>query len=478
MSPISRALRRISQAQVGPSLFPDTEEAGVDLLPDAAEPAHGKKGVLLEDLLRAQPSGVKTDLEWAQPGPTSLQATSYDDVDLIDNAAELNIGQWPKSDPASLTSHEPPDESSQATETAVPPAEQAPVNPMTIAAGRWPTWATGRPRLLILIGVATIGLATGGIMALSGLRGTAPPFPASNPRPRAEQAPVARTAAPSGIDSRTPRADPKPDVQPAAEPSAAPDGSKRGVRALNRASLKKSKLAKVAQKHSSPSPTKRRARTSVPRSAANLPRQVRSLDGATAMPVKPAKGALALYNEGTRLQKAGARDAAIFAYVQALAEDPTLIEAHNNLAVLRMHSGDTSGAEQSLQAAIGLNSRYGPAYANLGRLYIQQRRNEEAEQMLLRAASLMPATASVRNNLALLSPQLGRDEDEANAWRSALALGSEDGAVHYNLGVHYQRLGEPALARTHFEKALATKDRLSAPYRESAHRALENLKTR
>ncbi len=452
MRSTGRALRRSSQAENGSSSFSDAEPNGVDPRPDTIEPPLGKQGVLLEDLLRAE-------------------APAQDGVNLIDNTTELEVGQWPAAKPAP-TAQESSDESGPAAEETVSPPERADAHAETITPNRLPAWVWERRRPLVIAGVAAIGLlVTGGIIAFSGPGGAGPSPDLGTPPTVVRASPV--RVAPPRPEPSPHGADTKPSVEPPPGLVAGAGQSKRRVRTIRLA-----RGGAVATTGATPVPASQRADGSVTRPAGRVARQVRSRDGAPVTRLRPATGALALYNEGARLQKQGASDAAIVAYVRALAEDPSLIEAHNNLAVLRMHGGDQGGAEQSLQSAIGLNSRYGPAYANLGRLYIQQRRTDQAEVMLLRAATLMPSNASVRNNLALLYQMLGRDEDEANAWRSALALGSEDPTVHYNLAVSYQGIGEPALARTHYEKALAAEHRLPSAYRASARRALDSLKAR
>jgi Flp pilus assembly protein TadD len=185
--------------------------------------------------------------------------------------------------------------------------------------------------------------------------------------------------------------------------------------------------------------------------------------------------ALALFNEGTRLQREGLRTEAADRYRRALAQDPTLIEAHNNLGVILLALGDPVEGERSLRAAIALDSRYGPAHANLGRSLLQQRRGREAEPILLRAAELMPANPGVQSNLALLYQSQGRQDEEAAAWQQVLALGSEDPAVHFNLGLYFERRRDPTAALRHYQMALGFAERLHGPVEATARAAIGRL---
>ena len=87
---------------------------------------------------------------------------------------------------------------------------------------------------------------------------------------------------------------------------------------------------------------------------------------------------------------------------EALALDDTLVEAHNNLAVVLSRSGDDTGALAHLLRA----SRPAAAFNNLGVLYLQAKNNRAAQHYFEEALRLEPNYEVAQRNLQALQVML------------------------------------------------------------------------
>ncbi len=111
-------------------------------------------------------------------------------------------------------------------------------------------------------------------------------------------------------------------------------------------------------------------------------------------------------------------------YRQALAQNPTLAGAHNNLGTLYIRQQQMSAAIGEFRAAMALNPNYAMVHNNLGSAYFLIGEEELAIQEFIAALRIDGAYVSPYYNLASLHARRG-DVDQAVAFLTkALALES------------------------------------------------------
>ena len=111
-------------------------------------------------------------------------------------------------------------------------------------------------------------------------------------------------------------------------------------------------------------------------------------------------------------------------YRQALARNPTLVEAHNNLGNLYIRQQQMTAAIDEFQAAIALNSNYAMVRNNLGSAYVLIGEEVLAIQEFIAALHIDGTYVSPYYNLASLYARRG-DVSQALAFLTkALALDS------------------------------------------------------
>jgi Flp pilus assembly protein TadD/TolB-like protein len=205
------------------------------------------------------------------------------------------------------------------------------------------------------------------------------------------------------------------------------------------------------------------------------------------------------YNEeGAFYDRQGKYSQAIAAYQQALQITPDNAEIYSNLASAYIDQGDQKSlplAEQDLKKSIALSPGY-PAYANLGMLYMQERRYAEAatateqalkvngndymvwnnlmiadegagepdkaeaarrkaEELAEKVVQLKPRDALAQSTLANLYAA-DKKSDKALAWiKTSLALAPDDPNVLSNVGEAYEFMGDRVQALTYIQKSLA-----------------------
>jgi Tfp pilus assembly protein PilF len=96
---------------------------------------------------------------------------------------------------------------------------------------------------------------------------------------------------------------------------------------------------------------------------------------------------------------AGRADDAISAYREALAADPALAPAMNNLGALLAARGQVAPAKQLFQSAVEIDPTYGEAHNNLGIALAGEQHHEAAIACFEAAVSHEPRRAAWWNNL-------------------------------------------------------------------------------
>jgi Flp pilus assembly protein TadD len=142
-----------------------------------------------------------------------------------------------------------------------------------------------------------------------------------------------------------------------------------------------------------------------------------------------------LYRLGTLLAKSGQSAKAKASFERALAMQPDLTEASNDLGALLAQSGDIPGAITRFRAALALTPDYPDALNNLGYALLQTGREAEARDLYEKALKLQPDFPEALNNLGLI---LGREGDLDRAepyFRQALAKRPDYGEAANNLAL-------------------------------------------
>ena len=159
-------------------------------------------------------------------------------------------------------------------------------------------------------------------------------------------------------------------------------------------------------------------------------------------PGAPGRGtAYDWFLEGIRLEAepAGVEPAAI-CYRKALALDPGLAAAYNNLGQLAYARGDTAAGRASFEAALAID----------------------------------PDQPEARFNLANLILESGDLELAVAEFRRVLQVQPDFADAHYNLAVALERLGGRAQARAHLERYLGLESE-TAPWATQARTLIQRL---
>jgi SAM-dependent methyltransferase/Flp pilus assembly protein TadD len=127
------------------------------------------------------------------------------------------------------------------------------------------------------------------------------------------------------------------------------------------------------------------------------------------------------YNEALSLHEQGRLDEAIAAYRKALARDPGLVVAHNNLGNALAGRGRTEEAAAAYRRALDFNPRHVEAHYNLALLHERHGRHADAARSYEQVIRLRPLAAPF-NNLGNCYNALGLVDAALASYRRALAL--------------------------------------------------------
>jgi protein O-GlcNAc transferase len=142
---------------------------------------------------------------------------------------------------------------------------------------------------------------------------------------------------------------------------------------------------------------------------------------------------------------------------RAVALNPDLAEAHNDLGVVLGARGRLAEAATAFERAAALRPDYAEAHANLGGALRRLGRTEEAVAHYERVAALAPNSAGAHNNVANALIELGRLDAALAYYDKALALAPDFAPAHYNRGVALRGRSRFAEAAASFQRALALK---------------------
>ena len=177
-----------------------------------------------------------------------------------------------------------------------------------------------------------------------------------------------------------------------------------------------------------------------------------------------------LYRLGTLLAKTGETERAQASFERALALQPDLAEANNDLGALLAQAGDLQAAIERFRAAIASTPEYPDALNNLGYALLLTGNDAEARALYEKALALQPDFPEALNNLGLLLGRAGEMDRAERLFRDALARRDDYGEAANNLALVLVARGQAKEAIALLESFL-----VKAPQYESAYVTLAKI---
>jgi protein O-GlcNAc transferase len=156
------------------------------------------------------------------------------------------------------------------------------------------------------------------------------------------------------------------------------------------------------------------------------------------------------YVLGACLEKLDNEAEAIAAYQEAIALDPNLVDAYNNLGVLLANNGQITAAETVYRQAISVNPSHWGSYMNLGNLLVEQSQVERAIEVYQNALQINPQNLDLLHNLEIARNLLlasanqlyerGKYEDAIAQYQKVLETGTADATVYFYLSESFKSL--------------------------------------
>ena len=175
-------------------------------------------------------------------------------------------------------------------------------------------------------------------------------------------------------------------------------------------------------------------------------------------------GASTLYRLGTLLAKTGEIARARAAFERALALQPELAEANNDLGALLAQGGDLEAAIGRFRAALASTPEYPDALNNLGYALLLTGHDAEARALYEKALSLQPDFPEALNNLGLLVGRAGDMDKAERYFREALTVRPEYGEAANNLALVLVSRGQSDAAISLLERVLKQTPAYEAGY--------------
>ena len=174
--------------------------------------------------------------------------------------------------------------------------------------------------------------------------------------------------------------------------------------------------------------------------------------------------AMANVRRGVKLAEAGDLDGAIAAHEAALAQNPSLAEAHANLISLYGRAQNWAKAEEHYRAVVGLGVNLGTAHYDYGVLLGLQGKWELAADAYRQAIAVNPLHADAHNNLGQILERQRRFGDAADEYRRAVESQPALRLARFNLGRTLIALGKNSDAIVELEKITEPRDAEAARY--------------
>ena len=166
------------------------------------------------------------------------------------------------------------------------------------------------------------------------------------------------------------------------------------------------------------------------------------------------RNAKALYNLSVALGRLARPAERRGTLEQAVAADPQLAEARNDLGLIYAGEGRYEEAEAEFLAAVAANPSFAEARNNLGFAYSGRGKHAEAERVFRQALDIAPRYAEAHRNLGLVLAEQEKFPEAARAIEDALSIEPDNAGAHTALGMVLTRLERPQEAVPHFRKVI------------------------
>jgi Tfp pilus assembly protein PilF/peroxiredoxin len=171
-----------------------------------------------------------------------------------------------------------------------------------------------------------------------------------------------------------------------------------------------------------------------------------------------------LYRLGTLLVKSGEPARARAAFERALALQPDLSEASNDLGALLAQEGDLDAAIARFREALASTPDYPDALNNLGYALLLGGREDQARDLYEKALSLQPDFPEALNNLGMVLGRAGELDRAERHFRKALAGRADYGEAANNLALVLVARGQAESAIDLLEGFLKTHPEVEGTY--------------
>jgi protein O-mannosyl-transferase len=132
---------------------------------------------------------------------------------------------------------------------------------------------------------------------------------------------------------------------------------------------------------------------------------------------------------GAALARRGELEEAIRSFEKALARNPTLSEAHFNLANVLALQGRFSEATAHFEEAVRIKPNYAQAYHNLGKVWAAQNQLDKAIDLFRRALQIEPESAEAHQSLAIALSEQGRRDEAKTHYHEAVRIRTSERQV-------------------------------------------------
>ena len=174
--------------------------------------------------------------------------------------------------------------------------------------------------------------------------------------------------------------------------------------------------------------------------------------------------AMANVRRGVKLAETGDLEDAIAAHEAALAQSPSLAEAHANLISLYGRAHNWTKAEEHYRAVVALGVNLGTAHYDYGVLLGLQDKWDLAADAYRQAIAINPLHADAHNNLGQILERQRRFGEAADEYRRAVESQPALRLARFNLGRMLIALGRNGEAISELEKITEPRDAEAARY--------------